>query len=77
MSAVISLRMSDDIKSQIDNLAKISNRRKSDMLLTWINEKLELERCQIEEINQGIKEADAGLFASEEERNALRLKWLG
>jgi RHH-type rel operon transcriptional repressor/antitoxin RelB len=77
MSAVISLRMSDDIKSQIDNLAKISNRRKSDMLLTWINEKLELERWQIEEINQGIKEADAGLFASEEERNALRLKWLG
>ena len=58
-------------------MAETSHRRKSEILLGWINEKLDLERWQIEEIQQGIAEADAGLFASEEERLALRKKWLG
>ncbi len=77
MSTTLSIRLPNEVKEQIDNLAKISHRRKSDMLLGWINEKLELERWQLEEINNGIKEADAGLFASEEDRQALRKKWLG
>jgi len=77
MSTTLSLRLPDETKTQIDNLAKTSHRRKSDMLLGWINERLELERWQLEEINNGIAEADAGLFASEEESQALRKKWLG
>lgn len=77
MSATLSIRLPDEVKEQIDTLAKISHRRKSDMLLGWINEKLDLERWQLEEINKGIEEADAGLFASEEDRQALRQKWLG
>lgn len=47
------------------------------MLIRWINEKLDLERWQMEEINKGIAEADAGIFATEEDRQALRKKWLG
>jgi predicted transcriptional regulator len=47
------------------------------MLIRWINEKLDLERCQIEEINKGIAEADAEIFTTEENRQALRKKWLG
>lgn len=77
MSITLSIRLPDEVKEQIDTLAKISNRRKSDMLLGWINEKLDLERWQLEEINKGIEEADLGLFASEEDRQALRNKWLG
>lgn len=77
MSTTLSIRLPDEVKEQIDTLAKISNRRKSDMLLGWINEKLDLERWQLEEINKGIEEANAGLFASEEDRQALRNKWLG
>lgn len=77
MSATLSIRLPDEVKEQIDTLAKISHRRKSDMLLGWINEKLDLERWQLEEINKGIEGADAGLFASEEDRQALRQKWLG
>lgn len=77
MSTTLSLRLPEETKAQLDSLAKTSNRRKSDMLLGWINEKLDLERWQIEEISQGIIEADTGLFASEEERLALRKKWLG
>ena len=75
MSTTLSLRIPEETKEQIENLAKISNRRKSDMLLGWINEKLELERWQIEEINKGIAEADAGLFASKEEVAEFFNKW--
>lgn len=77
MSTTLSFRIPEETKEQIESLAKLSNRRKSDMLLGWINEKLEVERWQIEEINKGIAEADAGLFTSEEERQALRNKWRG
>ena len=77
MSATLSLRLPEETKAQIDSLAKISHRRKSDMLIGWINEKLDLERWQIEEINKGIAEADAGIFATKEDRQALRKKWLG
>ena len=77
MSTPLSLRLPEETKAQINNLAKTSHRRKSDMLLGWINERIELERWQLEEINKGIAEADAGLFASEEESQALRKKWLG
>lgn len=37
--------------------------------------KRELFGWQIKEINKGIVEADAGLFASEEERQAMREEW--
>lgn len=77
MSTTFTLRLPDETKNQLEQLAETSHRRKSEILLGWINEKLDLERWQIEEIQQGIAEADAGLFASEEERLALRKKWLG
>lgn len=77
MSTTFTLRLPDETKDQLEQLAATSHRRKSEILLGWINEKLDLERWQIEEIQQGIAEADAGLFASEEERLALRKKWLG
>jgi len=77
MSATLSIRIPEETKRQIEELATISHRKKSDILVGWINEKLELERWQIEEINHGIAEADAGLFATNEDRQALRKKWLG
>lgn len=77
MSTTLSLRIPYLTKMKIEELAKVSHRKKSDILLNWINEKLELEHWQIEEIHKGIAEADAGIFASEEESQALRKKWLG
>lgn len=67
MSTTVSIRMPETTKEQINSLAKISHRNQTDMLLGWINERLELERWQMEEINKGINEADAGLFASKKE----------
>lgn len=75
MSTTLSLRLPEEVKKQIEDLAKNSNRRKSDMLLGWINEKLELERWQIEEINKGVAEADNGLFASKEDVAEFFNKW--
>lgn len=75
MSTTLSLRLPEEVKKQIEDLAKNSNRRKSDMLLGWINEKLELERWQIEEINKGVAETDNGLFASKEDVAEFFNKW--
>ncbi len=75
MSTTLSLRLPEEVKKQIEDLAKNSNRRKSDMILGWINEKLELERWQIEEINKGVAEADNGLFASKEDVAEFFNKW--
>lgn len=75
MSTTLSLRLPEEVKKQIEDLAKNSNRRKSDMLLGWINEKLELERWQIEEINKGVAEADNGLFASKDDVAEFFNKW--
>lgn len=75
MSTTLSLRLPEEVKKQIEDLAKNSNRRKSDMLLAWINEKLELERWQIDEINKGIAEADSGLFASKEDVAEFFNQW--
>ena len=75
MSTTLSLRLPEEVKKQIEDLAKNSNRRKSDMLLGWINEKLELERWQIEEINKGVAEADNGSFATKEDVAEFFHQW--
>ncbi|MEY3127231.1 MAG: hypothetical protein RL273_1404 [Bacteroidota bacterium] len=76
MSTTLSIRISDETKTEIEALAKESNRKKSDMLLGWINEKLDLERWQIAEIKKGITQADAGIFATNEEVTEFFHKWV-
>lgn len=74
-TSTIALRVPVEVKDQLEQLAEVSHRKKSDILLSWINEKLDLERWQIEEINKGIEEADAGLFASKEDVAGFFNKW--
>lgn len=75
-TSTLAFRVPSEIKDQLNELAKTSHRKKSDILLEWINEKLDLERWQIAETLKSIKEADAEDFATEEETLSLRRKWL-
>lgn len=75
MSTTLSLRINEELKEQIEKLSQISNRKKSDILLGWIKEKLDLERWQIEETNKAIVEADAGSFASNKEVMEYFNRW--
>jgi predicted transcriptional regulator len=64
---VVSIRLPHEVNVKLTNLATRMKRKKSDLLLAWIEEGLELEQWQLEEIEQGINEADEGKFASLEE----------
>lgn len=75
MSATLSIRIPEETKKQIEELSEISHRKKSDILVGWINEKLELEKWQIEKTYKAIEDADKGNFASDEEVTGFFKKW--
>ena len=75
MSATLSIRIPEETKKQIEKLSEISHRKKSAILVGWINEKLELEKWQIEKTYKAIEEADKGNFASDGEVTEFFKKW--
>ena len=75
MSTVLSLRISEEMKHDLDELSKETHRKKSEIIASWIEEKMELERWQIKKIKQSIMEADAGNFASEKDVQEFFKKW--
>ena len=75
LTETLSFRIPTGIKAKINNLAIASHRKKSDIMLGWITEKLELESWQIEETKKAISLADSGEIATEEEVLQMRNKW--
>ena len=75
MSTTLSIRLPEETKKQIEELSAISHRKKSDILVGWINEKLELEKWQIEKTYKAIEEADKGNFANDGEIAEFFKKW--
>jgi predicted transcriptional regulator len=57
-------------------MVKIAKRDNADLLLPWLEETASLEEWQIQEVEAGIKEADAGMFASSVETERVLNKWL-
>lgn len=68
---VISVRLNDETTTQLDALAKATGRTRSFLTGQAIKDYLEREAWQIAEIEQAIKEADAGDFVSSDEMNSL------
>ncbi|MEI6445212.1 MAG: CopG family transcriptional regulator [Nostocales cyanobacterium ELA583] len=66
----ITFRIDSSKKVAIDALAQGINRNRSYILNEAVNAYLEMYQWQIEEIQKGIAEADAGDFASDEEVKA-------
>jgi Predicted transcriptional regulator len=73
--SVISLRLPDDMEQQLVALAKSTGRTKSWLANQAIADYLAREAWQITEIEQALKEADAGDFASDAEVNAKFKQW--
>ena len=73
---IISLRVPHELKIKLDKLVTATKRNKSDLLLHWIEDGVALEEWQLQEIEDGIKEADMGKFASQSEVNKVLNKWL-
>lgn len=72
--SMLSINVSDDFKSKLKKLSKATSRKKTDLLLSWCENGLELEEWQIERVEAGIKAADNNAFVSNNEvTKALKL----
>ncbi len=74
-SAVLTLRLNAETKNKLDKLATATQRSKSFIAAEAISRYLEIEAWQIAEIEQAIKEADAGDFASDAQIAKLAEKY--
>ena len=80
---VLPLRLNSKLKKKLDNLAKATERSRSFLVVEAILEYVALNEWQIEEIKKGLREADAGDFATDRKWNkqwpngsGVRVKWL-
>ena len=71
MTQNISIRLTPETVQQIDSLAKAQDRSRN----WWINQAIENalaeEQAWIDQVEQGLKAAEAGDFASDEEVEAV------
>ena len=74
-STVLTLRLDDELKKRLDKLAHSTRRSKSFLAAEAIREYVSINEWQIEEINQAIKEADRGEFATDHEVQEVMSKW--
>lgn len=73
--SIMSLRLPDELAETLALLAKATGRSKSFLAVDALREYLAREAWQIEEIQQALKEADAGDFANAEEVAAVASQW--
>lgn len=75
MSTTMTIRLEEELKGRLDQLAKVTQRSKSYLAAKAIQDFVELNEWQVQEIKAAIKEADEGDFASEEQLNKTLGKW--
>ncbi len=67
----INVRVPMRVYQQLEDLAKATARTKSFITLEALSTYLEAQRWQVQDIEEGLVEADRGEFASEAEVNAV------
>ena len=75
MSTTVTIRLEPELKNRLDQLAKVTDRSKSYLAAEAIREFIELNEWQLREIEQAVKEADNGEFASEQALKKVLRKW--
>lgn len=70
----INVRLPEALYNQIEELAKATARTKSFLTIDALNHYVQRESWQIRDIHEGIREADAGEFATDEEVKAVFAK---
>jgi RHH-type transcriptional regulator, rel operon repressor / antitoxin RelB len=76
MNIMLNFRVPLGIKEQLDKLAKATGRSKTTLAVEALRSYLEEQAWQIAEIQEAIKEADAGDFATPEEVEAVFNKYV-
>ena len=76
-TAILTLRIPEEIKAKLDKLAQATHRSKSFLAEEAIARYIDLEAWQIGEIEQAIQEADQGDFAPPSDLADLLKKYAG
>jgi predicted transcriptional regulator len=71
--ATLTLRISDEANAALDTLATATERSKSFLALRAIDEYIKLNAWQVDAIQAGIDDADAGRMVDHE---AVKQRWL-
>ena len=71
----IKVRLSETLYNQIEELARATARTKSFLAIDALSHYVRSESWQIRDIHEGIKEADAGEFATDGEVKAVIAKY--
>jgi RHH-type transcriptional regulator, rel operon repressor / antitoxin RelB len=74
-TSTMTVRLSAKLKNRLARLAKATERTSSWLAADAIRTYLESQEWQIQEIKAGVKEADAGEFATDGEVEAVLAKW--
>lgn len=75
MLEVMTIRVDQKTKQRLEKLADATERTKSFLAAEAIRSYLDLNEWQIQEIRAGLREADAGDFASDAEVESVFAKW--
>lgn len=75
MSTTMTIRLTPELKSRLDQLAKATSRSKSFLAAEAIRDFIELNEWQVQEIKDAIKEADNSDFATDKAVNKTLSKW--
>ena len=75
MSTTMTIRLEDEVRDRLDQLAEATQRSKSFLAAEAIRAFVETNEWQIGEIRAALREADAGDFASDNDVAALSRKW--
>ncbi|MCX7202949.1 MAG: hypothetical protein NTV17_11970 [Burkholderiales bacterium] len=71
----INVRLPESLYNQIEALAKATARTKSFLAIDALTNYVQSESWQIRDIHEGVKEADAGEFASDKQVKAVFVKY--
>lgn len=71
----INVRLPEALYKQIEELAKATARSKSFLAIDALTNYVQSESWQIRDIQEGIQEADAGEFASDQQIKAVFAKY--
>lgn len=74
-STTMTIRLPPALKDRLDQLAEATQRSRSFLATEAVREFVELNEWQVRELQQAVREADAGDFATPEEVGSVLSKW--
>lgn len=75
MTTTMTIRLENELKDRLDQLADSTRRSKSFLAAEAIRDFIELNEWQVQEIKDSLKEADNNDFASDIDVNDTFKKW--